>query len=67
MGLHSLRQHVSVIPQVPFLFKGTIRENIDPFNAGSDDKIWEALEESGLKDHVESFEDKLQTKVTNIA
>lgn len=31
MGLHSLRQHISVIPQLPFLFKGTIRQNIDPF------------------------------------
>ena len=30
MGLHSLRQHISVIPQVPFLFKGTVRQNIDP-------------------------------------
>jgi ABC-type multidrug transport system fused ATPase/permease subunit len=25
MGLPSLRQHISVIPQVPFLFKGTVR------------------------------------------
>ena len=25
MGIHSLRQHISVIPQVPFLFKGTVR------------------------------------------
>lgn len=31
MGLHSLRQHLSVIPQTPFLFKGTVRQNIDPF------------------------------------
>jgi ATP-binding cassette subfamily C (CFTR/MRP) protein 4 len=32
MGLHSLRQHLSVIPQTPFLFKGTVRQNIDPFS-----------------------------------
>lgn len=31
MGLHSLRQHISVIPQMPFIFKGTIRSNLDPF------------------------------------
>ena len=48
MGLHSLRQHISVIPQVPFLFKGTVRQNIDPFNTATDDVIWSALEESGL-------------------
>ena len=36
MGLHSLRQHISVIPQVPFLFKGTVRQNIDPFDTAPD-------------------------------
>ena len=48
MGLHSLRQHISVIPQVPFLFKGTVRQNIDPFDTASDEMIWSALTESGL-------------------
>ena len=67
MGLHSLRQHISVIPQVPFLFKGTVRENVDPFNTASDDKIWQVLDESGLKEHVNSLENKLDTNVTNIA
>ena len=32
MGLHTLRKHLSVLPQTPFLFKGTIRLNLDPFN-----------------------------------
>lgn len=32
MGLHSLRRNLSIIPQTPFLFKGTIRQNIDPFD-----------------------------------
>ena len=36
MGLHSLRQNISVIPQTPFLFKGTIKTNLDPFEAKSD-------------------------------
>lgn len=36
MGLHSLRQHISVIPQVPFLFKGSIKQNLDPFGTSSD-------------------------------
>ena len=67
MGLHSLRQHISVIPQVPFLFRGTVRENIDPFNTASDDRIWQVLDESGLKEHVDSLENKLETKVTNVA
>jgi len=56
MGLHSLRQHLSVIPQVPFLFKGSVRQNIDPFSSATDEKIWQALEEAGLSDHVKTFE-----------
>ena len=30
LGLHTLRKNISVIPQVPFLFKDTIKMNIDP-------------------------------------
>ena len=36
MGLHSLRQHLSVIPQTPFLFKGSVRQNVDPFASASE-------------------------------
>ena len=67
MGLHSLRQHLSVIPQAPFLFKGTVRQNIDPFNTASDDRIWEVLEQSGLKDHINRLEGGLECEILNIA
>ncbi len=65
MGLHSLRQHISVIPQVPFLFKGSVRQNIDPFGSTSDDRLWEVLEQSGLIDHVKSLPDQLDTDVSS--
>lgn len=44
MGLHSLRQHISVIPQVPFLFKGTVKQNVDPFDTAGEEQIWRVLE-----------------------
>lgn len=49
MGLHSLRQNISVIPQTPFLFKGTIKKNLDPFESKSDETLWRVLQESNLK------------------
>ena len=42
MGLHSLRKHISVIPQTPFLFNDTLRKNIDPYGKYSDVQIEEA-------------------------
>lgn len=53
MGLHSLRQNIAVIPQTPFLFSGTIRKNLDPFEVHSEEKLWEVLKESNLKSTVE--------------
>ncbi|EAR93277.2 ABC transporter C family protein (macronuclear) [Tetrahymena thermophila SB210] len=43
LGLHTLRQRISIIPQIPFVFQGTIRRNLDPFNQYRDDQIWESL------------------------
>ncbi|XP_041672661.1 multidrug resistance-associated protein 1 isoform X2 [Cheilinus undulatus] len=59
LGLHELRSRITIIPQDPVLFSGSLRMNLDPFDSYSDDDVWRALEFSHLKSFVSGLPDKL--------
>lgn len=49
VGLTHLRSVMSIIPQDPFMFSGTVRHNLDPFSGHQDAQLWEVLAAVGLK------------------
>ena len=54
MPKSDLRHLVSIVPQDPTMFLGTLRDNCDPFTQYSDSEIWEALERVKLADRVKT-------------
>ena len=56
LGLHELRGKVSIIPQDPVLFYGSVRRNLDPFGEYSDDVLWSCLRSADLHQTVQAMD-----------
>ena len=49
-NLDFLRSRITVIPQDPTMFTGTLRFNLDPMGLVSDQRIYEVLNQAQLDD-----------------
>nr|XP_026483252.1 multidrug resistance-associated protein 1 isoform X3 [Vanessa tameamea] len=56
IGLHQLRSRITIIPQDPVLFSGSLRMNLDPFGVYTDEEIWRSLEHAHLKSFVQGLQ-----------
>lgn len=57
------RSRMAIIPQDPFIFSGTIRENLDPTSQYTDQELWKSLEQCHLSETVSKWPLGLSTDV----
>lgn len=62
--LEEVRNKISIIPQEPVLFSGTMRKNLDPFEEYSDEVLWNALDQVELKDVISDLPAGLHSNVS---
>lgn len=62
--LKLLRSKLSIIPQDPVLFSGTVRQNVDPTESHTDDEIWRAIDLAHLGQFIRGLPSSLSHEVS---
>jgi len=55
LGVHCVRRAITIIPQDPVLFSGTLRFNLDPLEEKGSEELWKALRRAHLSAHVQAL------------
>ncbi|RHY30893.1 hypothetical protein DYB25_009649 [Aphanomyces astaci] len=63
VGVKTLRSSIAIIPQAPVLFKGTLRNYLDPFGEFADADLWGCLHKVRLADRISAVDGKLDSPV----
>jgi ABC-type multidrug transport system fused ATPase/permease subunit len=63
VGLHTLRTKIGYIPQQPFLFSGTVTENLDPFKLRTEEEIVSVLKKTYLWDYISTLNGELEHNI----
>ena len=63
LGLRRLRSALCIVPQSPFLFKGSVRFNLDPFEREPDAALWTALDKAHMRDAIAALPGGLSAQV----
>ncbi|EQC35361.1 hypothetical protein SDRG_07073 [Saprolegnia diclina VS20] len=67
VSVTTLRSRLTIIPQDPVLFSGSLRFNLDPSGSASDDELWTVLKQVHLGDGIASLDDKVAERGSNFS
>lgn len=64
LGLKLLRKRIGIVPQDPALFRGTVRQNVDPGGEYADAEIWAVLDKACLKRRIQRMDGGLDADIS---